>query len=144
MDLDPARLGRLEAQQLLTGAVVPRPIAWVSTVSREGQPNLAPFSYFAPVCSEPMTLLFCPVAGPPPRPKKDTLSNVEAVGEFVINVAEQSTVAAVNQSSAAVPHGRSEFELAGVTPVPARRVRPPRVQEASIAFECRLRQIVRV
>ncbi|HWH00050.1 MAG TPA: flavin reductase family protein [Pilimelia sp.] len=144
MDLDPATLDSARAYRLLTSAVVPRPIAWVSTLDADGRPNLAPFSYFAPVCSAPMTLLFCPVPGPPDRPKKDTLRNIEAVPEFVVNVAEHRNIEAVNRSSAAVPPGESEFDLTGVTPVPSRRVRPPRVREAGVAFECRLLQVVRV
>ncbi|GGK21980.1 hypothetical protein GCM10010124_13090 [Pilimelia terevasa] len=144
MDLDPGELDGPRAYRLLTGAVVPRPIAWVSTVDAAGRPNLAPFSYFAPVCARPMTLLFCPVLGPPGRPKKDTLRNIEAVPEFVVNIAGFGQVGAVDRSAAPVPPGESEFALAGVTPAPSRRVRPPRVAEAGVAFECRLRQIVAV
>jgi len=141
MVIDPADLERREVYKLLIGSVVPRPIAWVSTVNIEGRPNLAPFSYFNIACAHPPTLLFCPNRRPDGS-KKDTLLNVEATGEFVIHIVDESNVEAMNLSSGEYPSHANEFEIAGRTPVPSTVVRPPRVAEAPIAFECRLFQIV--
>ena len=143
MVIDPATLERREVYKLLIGSVVPRPIAWVASMNAEGQPNLAPFSYFNVACSNPPTLLFCPNRRADGS-KKDTLLNVEATGEFVIHIVDEQTVEAMNATSADYPHGADEFTVAGLTPVPSIRVRPPRVAEAPIAFECQLFQIVPV
>lgn len=143
MILDPNDLRENERYKILTGTVVPRPIAWVSTVDAEGRPNLAPFSYFTVVCSQPMTLLFCPGVVDP-NGKKDTLNNIEAVPEFVINLTNEATAQAMNLTATVLPPGHSEFAWAGVTPVPSTKVRVPRVAEAPVAFECTLQQIVTV
>lgn len=142
MILNPDDLASNERHKLLIGTIVPRPIAWVSTMSAEGQLNLAPFSYFTIACAEPMTLLFCPQNSP--TGKKDTLRNIEAVPEFVINLTNEATAEAMNLSATPLPHGQSEFEWAGVTPAPSESIRVPRVAEAPIAFECRLQRIVTV
>jgi flavin reductase (DIM6/NTAB) family NADH-FMN oxidoreductase RutF len=128
----------------MIGAVLPRPIAWVSTIDSAGNPNLAPFSYFTAVCSTPMTLLFCPSVPVTKGGKKDTLRNIEAVPEFVINLVNEENAEAMNLTSALLPHGQSEFEWAGLTPVPSETIRVPRVAESPIAFECRLQRIVTV
>lgn len=142
MLLNPADLSQKERYKLLIGTIVPRPIAWVSTMSADGALNLAPFSYFTIACTEPMTLLFCPQQAP--TGKKDTLRNIEAVPEFVINLTNEATAEAMNLSATPLPHGQSEFEWAGVTPAPSESIRVPRVAEAPIAFECRLQRIVTV
>jgi len=129
--------------KLLTGTIVPRPIAWVSTVDAAGNPNLAPFSYFTPVCTRPMTLLFCPGIHANGE-KKDTWRNIEQVGEFVINLTNEETAEQMNLSATVLPYGQTEFDWAGVTPVPSELVRPPRVAEAPVSFECLLQQIVSV
>lgn len=141
MLIDPSTLERREVYKLLIGSVVPRPIAWVSTISPEGDLNLAPFSYFNVACADPPTLLFCPNRRADGS-KKDTLLNVEATGEFVIHIVDEDTVEAMNTSSAEFPPGINEFEMAGVTAAPSERLRTPRVAEAPIAFECKLFQIV--
>ncbi len=138
-DLDPR-----ERYKMLIGTVLPRPIAWVSTADSNGNPNLAPFSYFTAVCSNPMTLLFCPGVVPNGDGKKDTLRNVEETREFVINLTNESTAQAMNLSATDLPPGESEFEWAGVTPAPCETIRAPRVAEAPIAFECVLDRIVTI
>ena len=143
MVIDPATLERREVYKLLIGSVVPRPIAWVSSVNLEGRPNLAPFSYFNIACARPPTLLFCPNRRADGS-KKDTLLNVEATGEFVIHIVDESNAEAMNLSSGEYPSHADEFEIADRTPVPSLMVRPPRVAEAPIAFECRLYQVVPV
>ncbi|QHE90802.1 flavin reductase family protein [Pandoraea fibrosis] len=144
MELDPATLDEASIYNFMMSTILPRPIAWVSTVDEDGRPNLAPYAYFMGVCCVPMTVLFCPVVPPAPKQKKDTLRNVEAVPEFVVNVASVSCIDAVNLSAAPLPAGESEFDLTGVTPVPSSRVRPPRVLEAAVAYECRVRDIIEI
>jgi flavin reductase (DIM6/NTAB) family NADH-FMN oxidoreductase RutF len=143
MVIDPSALEPREVYKLLIGSVVPRPIAWVSSISPEGQLNLAPFSYFNIACANPPTLLFCPNRRAD-RSKKDTLLNIEATGEYVIHIVDEARVEAMNHSSAEFPRDVDEFEAAGLSAAPSLWVRPPRVAEAPIAFECRLFQVVPV
>ena len=141
MVIDPAVLERREVYKLLIGSVVPRPIAWVSSISAAGRANLAPFSYFNIACAKPPMLLFCPNRRADGS-KKDTLRNVEATGDFVIHIVDEANVEAMNLSSGEYPSDTNEFEVAGRTAVPGVAVRAPRVAEAPIAFECRLFQVV--
>lgn len=127
--------------RLLIGSVLPRPIAWVSTMNAAGQLNLAPFSYFNVVCPTPMTLVFCPAVHSNGR-KKDSWRNIEEVPEFVVNITNEDTAEVMNQTSAVLPAGQSEFEWAGLTPAPSQTVRVPRVAESPMAFECTLDRIV--
>ena len=142
MIMDPDHLNRKERYKLMIGSILPRPIAWVSTMDVAGNLNLAPFSYFTAVCPDPMTLLFCPGWSPCTRRHKDTWPNMEQVPEFVVNITNEVTKEAMNLSATEFEHGRNEFEWAGVTPAPSTTVRVPRVAEAPIAFECKLQQIV--
>jgi len=123
--------------------VLPRPIAWISTVSREGRPNLAPYSQFQNLTFDPPYVMFSAnqrtVGG-----RKDTVVNVEETGEFVYNMVPYALREAMNRSAAEVPPGVDEFALAGVTPAPSRRVRPPRVAECPIQFECVHHQTLRL
>lgn len=139
--IDVAALPPAEAYKILIGSVVPRPVAWVSTVDAAGVSNLAPFSFFTAVCSNPPTVLFCPVA-PPDRPVKDTLSNIRETREFVVNVATEDNVRLMNQTSAPYAKGDSEFDKVGLTALSSTIVKPPRVGESPIHLECRLTQIV--
>lgn len=141
MQIDPAVRSVREVYRLLIGCVVPRPIAWVASLSATGVANLAPFSFFTIASDDPPLLLFCPLRRPDGTPK-DTLRNVQATGEFVIHIVSEPLAAAMNQTAAEYPYGVDEFAQAGVTPVPSLRVRPPRVAEAPVAFECRTHQIV--
>jgi flavin reductase (DIM6/NTAB) family NADH-FMN oxidoreductase RutF len=141
MIIDPNDLQRSERYKLIIGTVLPRPIAWVSSVDEAGNLNLAPFSYFTAVCPEPMTLIFCPGVHPNGQ-KKDTWRNVEKVPEFVVNLTNEETAERMNLSATILPYGRSEFTWAGVTPVPSKTIRVPRVTEAPVSFECKLQQIV--
>lgn len=142
MILDPEQLSHQDCYKILIGAVVPRPIAWVSSMDLTGNLNLAPFSYFTIASNRPMTLIFSvgPVVGGDGR--KDTLRNVHAVPEFVINITNQDTAEAMNRTATALPSKQSEFEWAGLTPVDSDTISVPRVAEAPIAFECKLRQVV--
>ena len=120
----------------LKALVAPRPIGWISTVDGEGRPNLAPYSFFNLVGERPPIVCFSSAGA------KDTLSNVIATGEFVCNLATFDLRHAVNMTSAAVPHGVSEFDLAGLTAAPSVKVRPPRVAEAPSALECVVLQVI--
>lgn len=144
MELDPTLLTEQQIYNFMMSSILPRPIAWISTVDASGNQNLAPFAYFMGVCCIPMTILFCPVAGAKDRPKKDTLLNIEQVPEFVVNVSSEQVIEAVNLSAAPLPKGQSEFELTGMTPLPSSIVRPPRVGEAAVSFECKVRDVIEI
>jgi flavin reductase (DIM6/NTAB) family NADH-FMN oxidoreductase RutF len=132
-----------ETYRLLVGLITPRPIAWVSTVSPGGVTNLAPFSFFNGVAANPPTLLFS-VVNRRDGSKKDTVRNIEATGELVVNLVSHDLREAMNATSAELPYEESELELAGLTPLPSERVRPPRIKEAKVHMECVLHDIVRV
>lgn len=144
MILNPADLDPQTRYRLLIGAIVPRPIAWVSSMNAAGQLNLAPFSYFTIAAVQPMTLIFCPTIPVRSGEKKHTLRNVQEVPECVINLTNEDTAVAMNLSATELPYGDSEFEWAGVTPAPSITVRVPRVLEAPVSFECRVQRIVTV
>ena len=143
MQLDPESLDVRDRYALMIGLIQPRPIAWVSTISSDGKTNLAPFSFFTGICANPMTLCFAPVNDRHGK-KKDTLLNIEATKQFVVNIATESNAEKMNQTSAPYPYGVSEFEKAGVTPLPSIKIKPPRVAESPAAYECELVQIVRL
>lgn len=124
-------------------AITPRPIAWVSTVSDDGIQNLAPFSYFNGVGSRPASLMFAVVNKPDGSPK-DTLRNIKANKQFVVNVVPYKLRDAMLSTSRDLDYGESEFAEAGVTPMTSISVRPPRVAESPIQLECELIQIVPV
>lgn len=141
LQLDPAQLPPQDLYALLTGAIVPRPIAWVSTLDTQGRGNLAPFSFFNGVGSEPPTLMFA-IARQQDLSKKHTLKNIEATQEFVVNVVSKSQLAAMHQTSANYPEGVNELSAVGLTSLPSHRVRPVRVSGSAVQFECRLERIV--
>ncbi len=143
MRLDFTTLAAREAYSWMVTTIMPRPIAWASTISAEGKTNLAPFSFFQGVCANPPTLMFCPVNNRQGG-KKDTVRNIEAVPEFVINLVPHALAAQMNATSAMLPHGESEFEKFGIASTPSDLVRPPRVTAAPVAFECRLDRIVNI
>ena len=136
-----------ENYKLLSGSVVPRPIAWVSTVDTAGVRNLAPYSFFTVASANPPILCFCPS---PREPKngllatKDTLRNIRATGEFVVNIVSEKVAEAMNRTAAQLPPEADEFTLAGLSAVAGELVRAPRVAEAKVQMECRLHQIIQV
>ncbi len=133
-----------DVYKLLTAAVVPRPIAWVSTVNLDGQPNLAPYSFFNGVCSNPPTVLFCPGIQRVTRTGKDTYHNVKATGEFVVNFVTDDLAEAMNVTAVEVPPEVNEFEQARLTAAPGTTVNVPHVAETPIYFECKLHEIVTI
>ena len=149
MELDVASIPVNLRYNLMIGAIVPRPIAVVGTCSPDGRPNLAPFSFFMGCGSDPMTLVVS-IANPPGGAgEKDTLRNAKPVaeggtGEFTVSVATEANIVRVVACAEPLPHGESEFELAGLTPVPGSAVRAPRPAESPVTFECRTLQVVRM
>ena len=127
--------------RVLTGVVVPRPIAFVSTMSKDGLVNLAPYSFFNAVAYDPPTIVFSSSRQAGDK-LKDTLTNIEETGEFVVNIVVDDIAEAMNRTAAEFPSEVSEFEIAGLTPAPSERVRPPRVAESPVNMECRLLQVV--
>jgi flavin reductase (DIM6/NTAB) family NADH-FMN oxidoreductase RutF len=152
MDVTPSQLAHREFYNILISAVGPRPIAWVSSLSASGQPNLAPFSFFNAVCAKPPLLAFAPAmrspknlgagAGEPAGTPKDTLRNIRETGEFVINVVTFELAETMNLTSGDYGASINEFELANVASAPSKVVRPRRVAESPVSFECKLRQIL--
>jgi len=150
--LNPANCELRQIYKLMTGIIVPRPVALVSTMDRQGAVNLAPFSAFTMAGSNPPAVLFCPAlraagvaeAGRYWDMRKDSLRNVEETGEFVINVVNEAMAAAANETAAEVLPEVDEFTLGGFTPVASAVVRPPRVAESPAQMECRLLQVIYV
>jgi len=130
-----------EAYSLLVEAIIPRPIAFVSTVSAEGVPNLAPFSFFMMGGSNPPSLAYSPTLNREGKPK-DSLRNVEATGEFVVNSVHRSIAEEMNRTSASFPADVSEWDHSSFTPIPSDVVRPARVAESLIQLECRVYKVV--
>ena len=145
LTFDPASCEPRQTYKLMTGIIVPRPVALVSTVDSDGGVNLAPFSFFSGVGSAPPTVLFCPVlraGSDKPGERKDTLRNVEETREFVVNVVTDAIAAKANITAAEVAPDVDEFQLAGLNPLASEVVRPPRVAESPAQMECRVLQII--
>ena len=144
MSFNPDEHPPRDIYKLMIGTIVPRPIAFVSTLDESGVRNLAPFSFFNAVCSVPPTVLFCPGVRPATRDLKDTLKNVAATREFVVNLVSEQIAERMNQCSAEFPPEIDEFAESGLTPIASEVVRPPRVAESPAQMECKLRQIVTI
>ncbi len=144
MEINPLSLSWKSRYKILTGAVVPRPVGWISTVNVAGQPNLAPFSFFNVVCATPPTLLFCPMTRSTDGSTKDTLNNIRATREFVVNIVTEPLAEAMTHTSVEAPQQVNEFEIAGLEAAPSAVVSPPRVAASPIHFECRLERIVEI
>src|SRR5215469_1677492 len=118
--------------------VAPRPIGWISSRDAHGRVNLAPYSFFNAVCDHPPMVMFSSSG------LKDTAGNIQETGEFVCNLVTRRLAGQMNQTSASLPHGINEFEVAGLAAAPSRIVKPPRVAEAPAALECRLAQMIQL
>ena len=136
MQFNPEELDQKAIYKLLTGAIIPRPIGWISTISDDGIPNLAPFSFFNVVGDDPPHVMFSTAHSN--DHKKDTLTNVLQNKQFVVNMVTEEIVEQMNITGQNVPHDVNEFELASLTPVGSSLIKPPRVKESPIAFECEL------
>lgn len=142
MKVDPGTLDWKEAYKLLIGSVVPRPIAFVSTVDQYGRCNLAPFSFFTGICADPMTVCFAPMIRGTDGKKKDTLANIETTGQFVINIVGEQIAVQMNDCAIEYPPEVDEFIQTGLSKIPSDCVKPPRVKECDVHLECTLHQIV--
>ena len=141
MKIDPELESPKLVYSTMVRAINPRPIAWISTVSANGVPNLAPFSYFNGVCSKPATLLFS-IVNKPDGSAKDTLRNIESNGQFVVNVVPYKLAEPMATTSSEFAYETSEFDAAGLLPEPAERVLPPRVAASPVCFECQSTQLI--
>jgi len=144
MVIDPSSRDPFDVYRLLSGSILPRPIAFVSTMSPEGILNLAPFSFFTVVSANPPIICFCPMVRGGERPKKDTLMNIEATKEFVVNIVSEDFAAPMNSTAGEYPPDVDEFQLSGLTPIPSDIVKPPRVKESRVNMECKLHSVTHV
>jgi flavin reductase (DIM6/NTAB) family NADH-FMN oxidoreductase RutF len=135
MDLEFASLPIQERYKLLASLVIPRPIAWISTVNAAGVNNCAPYSFFNAFAEDPP---LCMISFGPRQDglAKHTLKNIQDTGEFVVNLVDEATANAMHRSAEEIPEEESEFEKTGLTPAPSLRVRHPRIAEAPVSFEC--------
>lgn len=140
--VDPSQVSIPEMHGYLTGAVGPRPIALASTIDAEGRPNLSPFSFFNAFGANPPTLIFSPARRGRDNTTKHSYHNVKAVPEVVINVVTYSMVEQVSVASGEYGDGVDEFVKSGLTPVPSEKVRPFRVKESPVQFECQVKQVI--
>ncbi|MBD3921269.1 flavin reductase family protein [Paenibacillus sp. PR3] len=133
-----------DSYKLYTGSILPRPIALVSTISKGGVPNLAPFSNFCGVCPQPFTVAFAPLIRPEDGTKKDTTRNIEETGQFVINIVTEDIVSQVSRTSIEFASDIDEFRETGLTPISSSSVMPYRVKESPIQMECVLENILTI
>ena len=138
MILDPSQASANDAYKLLVTAIVPRPIAFVSTISKGGVYNLAPFSFFNAFCGDPPIVGFSPNNNPP----KDSLVNAQDTGEFVVNIVSENLAEQMNATSPRFPPEVDEFQVAKLTPAPSRMVQAPRLLESPVSLECKVMQII--
>ena len=136
LELDPRDWPPRQVYFVMTGLVIPRPIAWVSTLGQDGTRNLAPHSYFNVVSHNPPHVVFSSSG------IKDTLRNLRETGECVVNIVSSDLVEQMNFTATDFPPEEDEFDWAQLTPAPAAKVAPPRVQEAKAHLECQVREIV--
>lgn len=143
VSLDASALDVRETYKLMTSGILPRPIAFVSTLNENGTVNLAPFSYFNAISSAPPTIMVA-ITYKSDGSKKDTLINIERSGEFVVNSVSEWMAAPMNHCAAEYPHGVSELEKVGLNAIPSEIVAPPRVKESPFHMECKLHTTVAV
>ena len=144
MIFDPTEKPFSEIHKLMIGSIVPRPIALVSTTSKDGNNNVAPFSYFNGVCSNPPTIMFAPARRGWDGHEKDTLINIRNNQEFVINIVSESFAEKMVKCSTDFNPDIDEFQVSGLTPESSSKVSPPKVKESKINLECKLDQIVEI
>lgn len=140
MNIELSTLAPTQIYHLMTQTIIPRPIAWVLTDSEQGNYNLAPFSYFTPIASNPPLLMFS-VGKKPSGEVKDTTRNVLETGRLVVHIAQQSMAESVTQTAATLDHGESEVEAAGLELIDFEGFELPRVKDCPIAFGCKLHEV---
>lgn len=142
LSIDPTTLATSELHKILLTAVAPRPIAFASTIDKSGNVNLSPFSFFNVFSANPPILIFSPARRVRDNTTKHTLENVKEVKEVVINIVNHSIVEQMSLSSTEYAKGVNEFQKAGFTEIPSLKVKPPRVAEAPVSFECEVDSII--
>ncbi|MDZ5472773.1 flavin reductase family protein [Bacillus sp. 31A1R] len=138
MDLRPETLEWKSAYKLIVGSILPRPIAFVSTIDKNGNTNLAPFSFFTAISAEPMLVCFSPMRRGTDGEKKDTLKNIEDTKQFVINIVSEEFVKEMNDCATDFSSDIDEFDVSGLTKIDSISVLPPRVKESKVQLECEL------
>jgi flavin reductase (DIM6/NTAB) family NADH-FMN oxidoreductase RutF len=144
MIINPKKQTFRENYKLMIGSILPRPIAFISTVSKSGIHNLAAYSFFNGITSNPPSICFAPARKSSDASKKDTLVNIEETGDFVVNVVTENIIQPMNNTAPDFPPEISEFEEVGLTPVESQIVKAPLVKESPINMECKLLQVVQV
>jgi flavin reductase (DIM6/NTAB) family NADH-FMN oxidoreductase RutF len=144
MIIDAATESPQNVYKLMIGAIVPRPIAFVSSISADGVPNLAPFSFFTAISANPPVICFSPMVRSSDGRHKDTLNNIDATGEFVVNIVSEDFALGMNACAGEYAPEVDEFKVSGLTPIPGDLVKPARVKDSRVQMECRLLQIVRI
>jgi len=143
MEIDVSKLSKSQVYKLMTSVIVPRPIAWISTISKDGIPNVAPFSYFAGVSSDP-PLLMVSIGSKEEGIKKDTWKNIEETGDFVVNMVTKELLEKMNLTSAPFDEDIDEFDIAKLTKKPASVVKAPLIAESPVNIECKKFQILEI
>jgi flavin reductase (DIM6/NTAB) family NADH-FMN oxidoreductase RutF len=144
MIIDPKNQTFRDNYKLMIGSILPRPIAFVSTISKTGIHNLAAYSFFNGITSNPPSICFAPTRKSSDGSKKDTLINIEETSEFVVNIVTEEIVEPMNETAPEFPPEISEFKEVGLTPIDSKIVKAPRVEESPINMECKLLQVVEV
>lgn len=142
MEIKPASLEWQDAYKLLVGSILPRPIAFVSTLDENGIANAAPFSFFTAICPNPMLVCFSPMRRGTDGQKKDTLLNIEKTKQFVINIVSEEFVVQMNECARELPREVDEFEISGLTKLDSVMVKAPRIAESKVQLECELFEIL--
>jgi len=143
MKIKPGELSKSQAYKLLISALIPRPIALVSTISPDGVVNVAPFSFFGGISSKP-PIIYISIDRKRDGDKKDTLKNIEYTGDFVVNMVSEEIAEKMNICAVDFPYGMSEAEIAGLTPVQSESVKSPRILESPINFECKVLKMIEI
>ena len=144
MIIDPTESSFQDNHKIMIGSILPRPIALVSSISSDGKNNLAPFSYFNGVCSNPPSIMFAPARRGYDGKTKDTLNNIESTKEFVINIVSEDFATQMVSCSTDYEPEIDEFSISELTPIRSVKIKSSRVQEARISYECILQQIIPV
>lgn len=141
MEFEMKSLDKTTRYKLLTGTIVPRPIAWINTLNADGGCNTAPFSFFNAISDDPAAIVFSAGARPDGS-YKDTIANIYRHGEFVVHLCDENTIEALSFTSGDFPPGFQEAVIYGLTLIPSKTIAVPRIKEAPVAFECRVHQII--
>ena len=144
MIIDPANQSFSENHKLMIGSILPRPIALVSTISKGNINNVAPFSYFNGVCSNPPTIMFAPARRGYDGKTKDTLNNIRETNEFAINIVSEEIVEPMVACSTDYSDEVDEFKISDFTPIQCDKILAPRVEESKVVFECKLNTIIEI